>query len=352
MFESQITTIQLTLPFIVCTVFLIFFKPIAYRFGIVDRPNERKKHTDNIPIIGGLGIFISFSSYTVISGVFTEFYALMTGCFLLLTIGIIDDIKDLNPKIRLVCQLFAALIMVFGDNLVLQQIGNITGSGVIYLSILAIPFTVFAVIGAINAYNMIDGVDGLAGTLIIMTIAALAFICYQNNLMLEFQFLSALISSIVAFNAFNARFFGRQKASIFMGDAGSMFLGFLIAWFLVYLSQKPIDALSPVSAGWIFGLPLIDAVCVILRRILKGQSPLIAGRDHLHHQLLDYGFSVNQALAIMALIQGTMISVGLYFNHGTHNETALFWMLIAISTFHLLITPTLLGKSLERTARI
>ncbi len=348
MLEPYIPAIQLALPFLVCAVFLIFFKPIASRYGMVDRPNARKTHVDHVPIIGGLGIFISFLVYTIISGVFIDFTALMAGCLVLLAIGTIDDVKDLNPKFRLFCQLIAALIMIYGGNIALHDIGDILGSGSIHLSVLSIPFTIFATIGVVNAFNMVDGVDGLAGTLIIMTTAALAYVCYQSGLPKEFQLLSALISAILAFNAFNARFFGRRKAAIFMGDAGSMFLGFLLAWFFIYLSQKPVEALSPVSAGWIFGLPMMDAVCVILRRVFRGESPLTPGRDHLHHQLLERGFSVNQTLLIMAIFHGAMIMIGLVCNSFSFNETTLFWMFISLAIFHLFATPILLTKNMQQ----
>ncbi|MCG6862624.1 MAG: undecaprenyl/decaprenyl-phosphate alpha-N-acetylglucosaminyl 1-phosphate transferase, partial [Chromatiaceae bacterium] len=177
------------------------------------------------------------------------------------------------------------------------------------LGILAVPVTLFAAVGVMNAVNMADGLDGLAASLVLITITALWVIAWSRGDVRVIGVLGVLGATIFAFLLFNLRLDGR--ALVFMGDAGSLFLGFVLAWFLVRLSQGEQRLLAPVTALWLLALPLIDTVSLMVRRMLLGRSPFTADREHFHHILLAAGFSPKQTLALMVLLGFTAAGVGL-----------------------------------------
>jgi undecaprenyl-phosphate alpha-N-acetylglucosaminyl 1-phosphatetransferase len=183
---------------------------------------------------------------------------------------------------------------------------------------------------AINAINMVDGIDGLAGGLTLITLSTLALISWMAGLEYSLNILLLLIASVLAFLIFNLRYPGQPKAQVFMGDAGSMSLGFIVAWFLISLSQGEQRAMTPVTALWIFALPLLDTATTSIRRLLKGRSPFKADRAHFHHLLLDAGLTVTQTLLI---ILGSAIGLALIGLMGLYlgvSEAIMFLAFIGI----------------------
>ncbi|MDN5939156.1 MAG: undecaprenyl/decaprenyl-phosphate alpha-N-acetylglucosaminyl 1-phosphate transferase, partial [Salinisphaera sp.] len=250
---------QFAQGFVLAFLLIYFLLSKACRLGLVDRPDTRKRHARSVPLIGGLAIF---AVYLLLAGPLGDWSAaklyFLVGGGLLVLVGALDDYFGFPTWPRFAAQALAGLCMVAGG-VVLHDVGSITpGDAVIALGLLAVPFTIFAVVGMINAANMIDGIDGLSASLFLVTIAALAVIAVFAGRAHDVHQLVILGAGIAAFLMFNARSPLRRAATAFLGDAGSMFLGFALTWFLVDFSQGAHRAMPPASAPWLMALPLLD----------------------------------------------------------------------------------------------
>lgn len=287
-------------------------RPLSAKLHLVDIPNQRKQHVGAIPLIGGIAICIG----VLLSMVLTlpqepALQTLMTCGVFIVILGAIDDARDISPWLRLGVQALLVIIMCKGTGVTLHQLGDIVGVGDISVRWFDLILTVIAICGAINAYNMMDGIDGLAGSMAMISFIGLAVLLHdQMPLMADFSQL--FILALLPYLCVNLSLFS-SKRKIFLGDAGSMLLGFVIGFMVIFGSQQTHDtnAFRPVAALWIIGLPLIDMVGIMIRRIRKGQSPLQADRNHFHHILLHAGFSAKQSLYIMIIINGIIVSIGL-----------------------------------------
>lgn len=319
------------IAFSVTASLLFSLKTVAIFTGLVDHPNGRKCHQGDIPLIGGIALFCGF--FLAVFSLGQTGYGLrilFIGSLFLIIVGIMDDFKGLSSVTRFGAQILTALVMST-QGIVLQDFGLIGFSNTpIILGLFAIPLTIFATVGVINALNMSDGMDGLAGGLTLITLISLTLAAWIAGLELSVKILLLLITSILAFLSFNMRLFGRPQALVFMGNSGSLFLGFVIAWFLITLSQGEQRAITPVTALWIFALPLFDTVSIMLRRILKGRSPFVADREHLHHTLLSAGFTVSQTLAITLGIAASLAAIGLIGLYARVFEAVMFWMFLGL----------------------
>jgi UDP-GlcNAc:undecaprenyl-phosphate GlcNAc-1-phosphate transferase len=304
---------------------ILWLAPLAKAVGLVDIPDVRKAHNGEIPLIGGLCIFIAVFAAMTISGlaradrvVSEAFGAFYLSGMLLVLAGTIDDVIDLSPLKKIAVQAFAAMIMIFGAGVVLIDLGMLGKNGeVLALGILAVPFTIFATIGVINALNMSDGLDGLAGSLSMVSLVGFmaATAMFSNGA--DLGLLAILAAAVGGFLLFNFEYPGRPSAVVFLGDSGSMFLGLALAWFAIKFSQGENRILAPSAALWFLLLPLCDAVAITTRRILRRKPPFGADREHLHHIFLLAGFTVTETVLIMASIAILGVIVGLagtYFN--------------------------------------
>jgi UDP-GlcNAc:undecaprenyl-phosphate/decaprenyl-phosphate GlcNAc-1-phosphate transferase len=283
----------------------------AGRLQLIDRPGGRKNHQGEVPLVGGLAMLAGFliCAFWLMPPELAP-VAVLTAAVMLALVGAIDDRFSLSARVRFPFQIAAALVMVYGGGVAVHSLGDLLSFGEIALGPWAVPFTVVGVVGAINAMNMADGMDGLAGGLALVAVIALAGFAWLGGLNAELSLLLILAGALVGFLFYNARTPWRSRAGVFMGDAGSMFLGFLLAWFMVRLTQGDTAPMTPVVALWIFALPLIDTLTVMSRRMLEGRSPFKPDRQHLHHILLLVGFSVPQAGAIMLTVAGVLAAVG------------------------------------------
>ena len=317
-------------PIILCGILIVFLSKVAGRAGLVDRPDVRKKHFGEIPIVGGVSIFLAVLATGLL--VQPKLWVLLPVFIggILVFVGVLDDRYGLSAFLRLPVQAACALLMVHVAGVSIESVGNVFGGeSLLLVGWASLGFTILCSVGVINAINMIDGVDGLSGVIVSLTLLALLYFCWISGDFQSFLLLVSLLGATLSFLCFNARLF-RKSALIFMGDAGSMFLGFIILWFLVRLSQGPDAVLSPVSAGWIFGLPLVDTLSVMVRRVSQRRSPFDADRHHLHHKLLDAGFSVNQTVMAMGLIHAIFIAVGVISNTIPTLEPVFFWVFVGI----------------------
>lgn len=281
-----------TVAFCSTLLFLGALRRSAHRYGLVDKPSSRKTHLGDIPVVGGLAIGAGFLVTCFIQG--SPSIAFVTACIVILATGLFDDLKEFSARSKFLGQLIAAVIMTFWANLFLADLGDLFGIGNIELGNWAIPFTLFCVIGIMNAMNMIDGIDGLAGG---VGLIAAGWLCLAGGIghqLVDARVLCILSAAIAAFLIFNLRHPWRRHAAVFLGDAGSMFLGFVLVWFAVFITQTTPRDFYPISAVWILGVPIMDTVYVMLRRMVRGISPFSADRWHVHHTLIYMGLSETQ----------------------------------------------------------
>jgi UDP-GlcNAc:undecaprenyl-phosphate GlcNAc-1-phosphate transferase len=281
--------------------------PLAQRFGLTDKPDGRKQHEVPTPMHGGLSILLVL---VTTAAIFHDISSSSAWAFylaggLLLLVGVADDLRDLSWRWRIGAQVLAALGMIYIGGVSVQQLSDVVGQH-FSLGWLAIPVTVFVVVGVINALNMADGIDGLAGGQALVSLLLFcAFALYAGNYAVAERLL-AVAAAVVGFLCWNLRRPGLARAEVFLGDAGSMLLGFIIAWSAVRLSQNPAHPVSPVLGPWTIALPLIDTCSLILRRARQGRSPFSGDRDHLHHLLLEAGYNPTTIA-----VGGMLVSLGL-----------------------------------------
>lgn len=292
------------------TLIAIFsLRPLAPRVGLVDRPDERKRHRGRVPLIGGLCFFLGVvAGFSYLGGV-DEFVVslLATGAVILLT-GLLDDMYDLSVGARLAVQSGAVALVIATTGVYIDGLGQFFGDSELRLHALGIPLTVIAVVGLVNAFNMTDGIDGLAGGLAMVSILAiLAFTLGTGwQAISVLVMLQILLITLVPYLSVNLGWPDGRK--IFMGDAGSTLIGFLLAWSLIYLSQRGVARLAPVDVLWCIALPVMDTLAVMVRRMKQGRSPFKPDRQHLHHLVLEIGYSQRTAL-VLIIGAGTLLAM-------------------------------------------
>ncbi len=340
--------LSVPIGFVISAVACLVLVPLLCRraaaWGLTDQPSQRKQHSGAVPTIGGIAIFLAVLLAGVLFMRETPFLASIIIASMLVVLGVIDDKVNLRPIHRLPFQILATVALIAITGLKITNIGDIVGGGPVLLTgVTSIVFTILCTVGVINAINMIDGVDGLSGTILLISFSALGILSLSSGLLEPAMLAFSVIGAIAGFLYYNARLF-RSKPETFLGDSGSMLLGFLLLAIFISITQGNSSILSPVSAGWIFGVPLIDTVSVMVGRILKGGSPFAAGRDHLHHQLLDAGQSVNDTVKTMALLHLVCVLTGLIANQLPGSEAAFFWLFVVMVVAHHFLTPRLLNK--------
>lgn len=297
--------------FVLAALLPWWLEPAARRLDLMDYPKGRKDHERPTPVTGGLAMAIaSILAYWAAPNLTPSIQAFCIAAVLLVAVGLWDDKHDLRWYWRVLAQVVAALVVIFWGGVRVEQLGPLFGLGQTSLGFLSVPFTVFAMVGIINAMNMIDGADGLAGML---GLAALAMLCaasvYAGNLMLA-ERVAVLCGALAGFLVWNLRFPWRPRARVFMGNAGSGFLGLVIAWVSFRLTQNDGHPVNPVLALWLLPIPVMDTLVLIVRRLQEGRSPFAAGRDHIHHMMQDAGFGPTRAafwLTVFSLACGLVV---------------------------------------------
>lgn len=298
--------------FMLVVLLVMPFRKLARVLGIVDAPGGRKQHDKAIPPIGGLIIYTVFLSISVIAGAvdLKQFWPLYVSLIVLLMSGALDDMFSLNAWLKFCIHIFAAVLIAFMGDVQAAYLGDLFGFGVVWTGLASYPFTIIAIVLLINAMNLIDGMDGLAGGLSVvmflwMIVAAVSAGWYQHAYVL-----SILVACIIGFLVFNTRNPWRRKASLFLGDAGSMSLGLTIAWFAVHLARGPQTPIEPIAVAWIIGFPIFDTCAQFYRRIRAGRDPFSPDRGHFHHHFIDAGVPVRRASLIIIALVALMGGVG------------------------------------------
>jgi len=317
--------------------------------GLVDKPNERKHHNGATPLVGGITICISFIYFLFNNPELLPNHNLFMLSILILTlVGALDDKYDLSFKIRFVVQGGLSIAMMSIADIQLHTLGDMFGFGDISLGVVGYLVTVIAVVGAINAFNMVDGIDGLLGGLSIVTLGGLGFILStdgQNNLA---YLCLVLIVIILPYILFNLGLLGRKR-KVFMGDAGSMLIGFTVIWFLLLSTQKAGGGpLRPVTALWLIAVPLMDMAAIMIRRIRRGDSPFKPDREHLHHIFQRLGLNNTQILCAISAIAIAYATFGIYAEMVNIPE----WVMLALFLVCFFIYQLLLSKVWIITAKL
>ncbi|BAO43664.1 MraY family glycosyltransferase [Thiolapillus brandeum] len=292
---------------------IVVTAPLACRIGLLDQPGGRKHHRDATPLVGGIAIFCSFMLVVLtLDSPLSHWRSFFLASALVFIIGLLDDFRETPPSMRFVAQAGAALIIVLWGDVRLDTLGFLFGEEkAVTLGWLAIPFSIFCVVGVINATNMIDGLDGLSGGLLLIFFATLLLVSIQAGLIQDSLVLAIICGCLVGFLLFNFPFRNGHPASVFLGDSGALFLGLTTAWFLVRFSQEPLSQLRPITAVWLLGLPIMDTVAIMVRRVRRGRSPFAPDREHLHHILLLAGYPVKTTVLIILGISLVFTFVGL-----------------------------------------
>jgi UDP-GlcNAc:undecaprenyl-phosphate GlcNAc-1-phosphate transferase len=326
------TLASFALALVVCCGLLYVLRPVAIRIGLVDEPDSRKTHQGSVPLIGGVAMFCGFALATLTLDVgLTMYRGLFAASAILVVVGLLDDIHELSSRARFGAQIGAALIMAYWGGVVLHDLGHIGSDGRLFmLSGWEIVFTVFAAVGVINALNMSDGLDGLAGGLSLIALLGLAYVAGSAGLDAERTLLLMLAVVVTGFLAFNLRLPWRPRALVFMGDAGSMFLGFAITWFFISMSQGEGRAMPPVAALWLLMVPLFDTVWLILWRFSQGRSPTSSDVGHLHHVLQMTGMRAATSVWVMLAIATVCAAVGIGALEAGVAESTMFYLFLGL----------------------
>ena len=287
--------LQYVVPFVIALVVSYALTPsvkkLAIKIGAVDRPNARKVHTHVIPRLGGLAIYIGFMAAVLFCVPLQhELVGMLLGCTAIVAVGIWDDICNIPAKVKLVGQILAACIPIaFGIQI--EWLTNPFGDIIVLPELIAIPVTIFWIIGFTNTVNLIDGLDGLAAGVAFIASISMFLLAYNLN-----QFLPALVIVSMAGAALGFLQYNFNPAKIFMGDTGSMLLGYTLSVAAVLGLVKTAATVALVVPIIALGLPILDTTFAIIRRKMSGVPIFQPEKGHLHHRLLALGMTQKQAV--------------------------------------------------------
>ncbi len=290
---------------------------LAHKIGAIDVPKDnRRMHKTPTPRIGGLAIFAGFIVASLVFCKITpELVAIYAGGLVIVAVGVIDDVSPINAWIKLIAQIGVALIAV-SQGVVLEYI-NLFGH-YIHFGALSVPITVVWIVGLTNAINLIDGLDGLAcGVSAISSVSLLLVMLLKGELVFA-TVTAVIVGACIGFLPFNS-----NPAKIFMGDTGSLFLGYTMAVISVSGVFKLHTVISFIIPLSIFGLPLFDTAFAFIRRMINGKSPFSPDRGHLHHRLIDMGFNQKQSVRILYAICGILGTSAIMFTEENIGRAAI-----------------------------
>ena len=309
------TDIIFGIVMIVCAGLLSFtatpiVRVLAYKVKAVDVPKDnRRMHKVPTPRLGGLAIFFGFLvTVLLFCEMDKQIIGVLIGAFVIVILGVLDDIYRLPAVPKFLVQIIASCIPVF-CGVVINHV-NFFGK-YIYFGVWSIPITVFWLVAVTNAVNLIDGLDGLACG--VSTISAFSMLVFAL-LSPVVDFNVAMITTILAGACLGFLPFNMNPAKIFMGDTGALFLGFMLGNISVMGLFKANALISFATPFFVLALPLFDTIFAIVRRLIKGQSPFHADRGHLHHRLIDIGLSQKQTVAILYALSALMGVAGIIFS--------------------------------------
>ena len=321
--------LQYVVPFVIALVVSYALTPsvkkLAIKIGAVDRPNARKVHTHVIPRLGGLAIYIGFMAAVLFCvPLHHELVGMLLGCTAIVAVGIWDDICNIPAKVKLVGQILAACIPIaFGIQI--EWLTNPFGDIIVLPELIAIPVTIFWIIGFTNTVNLIDGLDGLAAGVAFIASISMFLLAYNLN-----QFLPALVIVSMAGAALGFLQYNFNPAKIFMGDTGSMLLGYTLSVAAVLGLVKTAATVALVVPIIALGLPILDTTFAIIRRKMSGVPIFQPDKGHLHHRLLALGTTQKQAVLIMYFVSMILGIVALFVANVSY-KTGIVTVLVVLA---------------------
>jgi len=342
--------IDLTLPLLLSVLFMFALRPVARGVGLIDRPGGRKMHVGDVPVIGGLAMFLGLLLGGIANAGAVQGYTFFLGAVtVLVVVGALDDRYDLPASVRFLAQICAAMLMVSGADLQVKDIGPVFFGGVVELGWLSIPFTLVIVVTAINAFNMFDGSDGVAGIQSLIALIFLAIACVMSGVMGYLPVILCLAGCVLGFLLFNWPLRRTSEIRTFMGDAGSTMLGFCLAWLSIELTQPPARVISPVVMLWIFALPIYDFFSSMVRRVLMGRSPFHGDSEHLHHVLRRLGNNSRRVAEYILLGASALGGIGLgAYRLGVHEGVMfLVWLLTGVLYYMIFCSGLVIARRQE-----
>jgi UDP-GlcNAc:undecaprenyl-phosphate GlcNAc-1-phosphate transferase len=297
----------------------------AKKLKLLDIPNERSHHDDVIPRGAGIGFISAFLVGVALfeSSLFVEYWFLFLSIFMVFSIGVLDDRHDASPKMKFLVIFFAVFIMwIFG--VTIESLGFWFDYD-LKLYWLSLPFTMFALAGFTNALNLIDGLDGLAASVSIVILMFFGFIGYENGNHLMVVLSTFAIAALAGFMLLNW-----NPAKVFMGDSGSLGLGFIIS----VIALLSLQYIHPVVVLYLAAVPVLDTLVVMVRRIRRGRSPFSPDRTHLHHIMVKFfDGNVKKTVIFLVMIQAIFSAIGYLIADSIYTETNTMMPLFAVVGF-------------------
>lgn len=320
-------------------ILLVALRPVAVRVRLMDHPMHRKSHKASVPLTGGLSIALGLSGAWIVTMPLSGGYGIFLLCSAaLVCLGALDDARDLSPQLRLWIQAVLGALLTYGSGIGLTTLGDLLGQGDILLGWLGPLITMAAIIGATNAFNMIDGIDGLIGTTTLVALVGLLLLFARSSAgdTAEIVLAAAMAVAMVPYLMANLRVRPFRR-TVFMGDAGAMFVGISLVWLFAKGSAGDAPALRPVTALWLVAVPLMDMVAIMIRRVRRGQSVLQADRQHLHHMFLRAGYSDRQALSMITALAAALAAFGVAGEWLGVPEWLMFALFLALFASYLVV---------------
>lgn len=329
--------IILLVTFISSVLLVPIVKKIAEHVGAIDYPNERKVHKKPMPRLGGLAIFSSFLiGYIFFAEPTVQMNSILIGGFIIILLGIFDDIKPISAKYKFIVQLIASSIVVYYGNIYISELSAFGLN--ISFGVISQPVTIIFITAIMNAINLIDGLDGLAAgtsSIYFLTIAIIAYFLNRLN-GLDVTLCLIMLGATLGFLVYNF-----NPASIFMGDTGSTFLGFMIA-VISLLGFKAATVTSLIVPLLILFLPIIDTILAIFRRLLKGGNIGAPDKEHIHHQLLKLNKSTKKTVLIMYAVDALCAAISVFYVLGDNHQAIILYIILLTVLITLILKTDIL----------
>ncbi|HPD18197.1 MAG TPA: MraY family glycosyltransferase [Candidatus Goldiibacteriota bacterium] len=324
------------LSFILCFAFVPLAIKTAYKFDILDKPvTKLKKHLKPVPYLGGAAMFFSFAITVVLAKLFLHqtfhgVIGILAGCTLMFLVGLADDVKNLSPYAKFFFQIIAALILL-KVNLHIKFMDE---------NVINYVLTIIWVVGVTNAFNIIDIMDGLSGGVALVASIAFFIVAYMAGRVNDMIPAIALAGSLLAF-----LFFNKPPAKIFMGDAGSLFIGFLLSSLALNGGYSRINNIAVLSPILILGVPIFDTFLVMFMRIANGRLPIYGSDDHLAQRLVMIGFSKTRAVLFLILLTIILSSVAIISTFLNQDGALILYFFVFVCAMMFAIVVTAVDMS-------
>lgn len=331
--------------------FILVLTPFAERFRLLDRPDHRKRHHTPVPMVGGLALYLVILSAMMILDPPPKLSWLMLSVSILVAVGALDDAFGLGVRVRFASQILATSIMIAGGSFWIGSFGfELWGLDAV-VGWLGIPITIFAVVGLTNGFNMVDGIDGLASGHMLVGLGSICLTLYlTRGQVYQLEWFVTLMSAVFAFWLVNLSLTPLKR--VFLGDAGSLLLGFVMAWTLIYYTQEPVALMHPVAALWCVTIPVFDTLVVISRRIKNRRSPFSPDRNHLHHLLVDMGMKPGAVLGLILGLAIVVNAIGIWVTYASSPLASLITYGLMIMGFGYGMLHPSIERKLVRNLRL